>query len=88
MKAVVSTVVVLVEEQTVFVTLAALLGPDTLYTAALFGLLLPLLVVPVMLLYSVQVVPSVLAPTQEAYWSQTAMQFWIVAGPVRRMPAG
>lgn len=85
--AVVNTVVVRVAGQKVFVTLTALLGPETLSTAALFGLLL-LSLVPVTLLYSVHVKPSVPPPTQDAYWSHMAMQFWMVAGPVERMPAG
>lgn len=49
-------------------------GPDTLYAATVPGL--P--VVPVTELKRLQLVPSVEAATQAVYWSQTAMQDWIV----------
>lgn len=49
-------------------------GPDTLYAATVPGL--P--VVPVIELKRLQLVPSVEAATQAVYWSQTAMQDWMV----------
>lgn len=49
-------------------------GPDTLYAATVPRL--P--VVPVTELKRLQLVPSVEAPMQVVYWSQTAMHDWIV----------